>query len=255
MDSKWNYELIKAEASKYDTKADFRRYSGGAYKFAQRHHILDDLFKYNFWDEESIRKEASKYETKADFRKYNEAAYKYDQRHHIIDDFEWFEKEQGSKKRCVYAYVDEDNKVAYVGLTVNKKERHHSHKTGMFRGKKTKSAVFDYFTSIEREVPEPIYLEDELTPIDAQDREDYWKKRYEDDGYTMLNKGVTGIGCGSLGNIYGKIKKSKMQEITIVLPSRDKIRQVKELGLLDVLKQGYIKEFTDLLSQKMDLEW
>ena len=253
---KWTYEDIKKEALKYKTKVDFRKYSGGAYKYAQRHHILDDFFpKYvspnESWTEESIRAEVSKYSTKADFRKYSEAAYKYDQRHHIIDDFEWYEKEQTSKKRCIYVYVDEENKVAYVGLTVNKTERHKSHKTGLFHNKPTKSKVFDYFTSIGKEVPEPIYLEENLTPIKAQEREDYWRNKYEEDGYTMLNVGSTGIGKGSLGGFIMNLRRNnRNQEITIVLPSKESINELKKLGHLIDIEEGYVREFKEMLHQK-----
>ena len=96
-------------------------------------------------------------------------------------------------------FIDEENKVAYVGLTANKEERHNSHKTGIFREKRTKSVVFDYFTIISKDVPDPIYLEEGLSLIDSQDKEDYYRNLYEKMGYRMLNTAKTGIGIGSTG--------------------------------------------------------
>ena len=51
------------------------------------------------------------------------------------------------RPRCVYGYFDEENMVAYIGLTVNKKQRHYSHKNGVFSSKSSKSPVYEYFTS------------------------------------------------------------------------------------------------------------
>ena len=62
--------------------------------------------------------------------------------------------------------------------------------------------MFSYFTSIGKEVPNPIYLENNLSPEESQEKEDYWRHYYEEHGYTMLNKGYTGIGKGSLGNVH-----------------------------------------------------
>ena len=103
------------------------------------------------------------------------------------------------RPRCVYGYFDEENMVAYIGLTVNKKQRHYSHKNGVFSSKSSKSPVYEYFTSQNKDVPEPIYLADNLTIIEAQEKEDYYIKFYKERGYTLLNKGKTGIGCGSIG--------------------------------------------------------
>ena len=48
-------------------------------------------------------------------------------------------------------------------------------------------------------------LETNLTLEEGLDREDYWRKWYEKQGYTMLNRLATGIGKGSLGAIsHGK---------------------------------------------------
>ena len=108
------------------------------------------------------------------------------------------------RPRCVYGYFDEENMVAYIGLTVNKKQRHYSHKNGVFSSKNSKSPVYEYFTSQNKDVPEPIYLADNLTIIEAQEKEDYYIKFYKERGYTLLNKGYS-FWTGFLGS--GRIKR------------------------------------------------
>ncbi len=198
----WDDESVRKEAEKYSSKKEFSRGNGGAYHYALRHHMLDDLFgKAVHWDDESVRHEASKYETKESFRKGSPGAYTYAKRNNMLDEFDWMIPNYSKQKRCIYVYIDEENKVAYVGLTCNKKQRHETHKTGLYNNRPCRSAVFNYFTTIGKDIPEPIYLEDNLSPESSQDREDYWKQYYESKGYIMLNKAVTGAGKGSLGNV------------------------------------------------------
>ena len=198
----WDDESVREEAGKYCSKKEFYRGNAGAYHYAERHHMLDDLFGKSFhWDDESVRNEASKYETRTSFSKGSVGAYHYAVKHHMLDEFDWMIPNYSKQKRCIYVYIDEENKVAYVGLTCNKKQRHETHKTGLFKNKPCRSAVFNYFTTIGKDIPEPIYLEDDLSPESSQDREDYWKQYYENKGYIMLNKAVTGVGKSSLGNV------------------------------------------------------
>lgn len=62
------------------------------------------------------------------------------------------------------------------------------------------------------EVPEPIYLEENLSIEDAQIKEDYWRNYYASHGYTMLNKAKTGAGSGSIGSITKWTKKVVIAE-------------------------------------------
>lgn len=117
-----------------------------------------------------------------------------------MDKMDWLSKSTDNRPRCVYVYEDNENKVAYVGLTVDKKKRHEQHKTGMFSPNKTlNSPVYEYFSHIGKYVPEPKYLEDNLTIEKAQEMEKYWVDVYESNGYTMLNKAKVGVGCSSIG--------------------------------------------------------
>jgi len=169
------------------------------------------------WNEKSVREEALKYSRKSDFHKCSSGAYWYAWKHNLLKDYDWFITEDNIK-RCIYVYIDEENKYAYVGVTSNKEQRHIAHKTGMFnKHVRDNSPVYKHFTFIGKEVPDPIYLEDDIMgSVLAQEREDYWKKKYEEMGYKMLNLGPTGAGKGSLGigkwndeNIMEEAKKYK----------------------------------------------
>ena len=88
------------------------------------------------WTDERVEELAKLCKSKKEFYQYNSGAYTYARRHNLLKKFTWLVNNDGYK-RCVYIYKDDENKVAYVGLTVNKEERHNSHKTGIFRERKT----------------------------------------------------------------------------------------------------------------------
>lgn len=210
--SSWNEELIKKESLKYKTKSEFKYNCPGAYHYALTHNMIDELYDnvYVYWTDENVIEFAKSCDTKKEFYQ-NGGAYGYARKHNLLHTFTWLIDKCDEIDRCVYVYKDEENKVAYVGLIANKEVRHNSHKTGMFRGFPTRSAVFDYFTSIGKNIPEPIYLESGLTLVESQYKEDYYKKLYESMGYRMLNIAKTGVGVGSTG--YHKWSKKKLIEI------------------------------------------
>lgn len=111
-----------------------------------------------------------------------------------------YDERKEEHNSTVYAYVDEDNKVAYVGLTIDKNSRKKSHKYG------SNSAVRKYFG---KNIPEPIILKDGLTVLESQYYEDYYKKQYANDGYNLLNVAATGKNVGSIGGIAKWTSKKK----------------------------------------------
>ena len=165
------------------------------------------------WTDELVINESKKFKTRTEFARKSNSAYKYSKRHNLIDEFYWLSKFVDDRPRCVYAYVDEDNKVAYIGLTVNKQLRHLTHSTGKCcTHKKSKSPVYDYFSSIKKDVPNPIYLEDNLSITDARELEDFWIHIYEKNGYSLLNKGKTGKYSGSIGLHFKWNKETAIEE-------------------------------------------
>ena len=154
---------------------------------------------------------SKQYQSKTEFKKYDKEAYKKALENGWLYDMDWLTvKKYNKHSYCVCVYVDEENNVAYVGLTVDKNRRHKEHKSGYFYKRKVKSPVFEYFNSIGKDIPEPIYLEENLTSIEAQEKECYWVNEYLNKGYVLLNKGRTGKNIGSLGGVERKWTKENV---------------------------------------------
>lgn len=220
----WNIkENVIREAKKYETRRQFRLNCCGAYQSAIRNGWIDEMdwflirhkVKPNFWGvKENVIQESKKYASRKEFNKGCNRAWRVAIQNGWIDEMDWLipKEECYSGHNYVYAYIDEKNKVAYVGLTSDKERRHKEHTCGEYDGKKIKSAVKTYFSSINEKVPTPIYLEEGLSRSDAQIKEDEYRKKYESMGYTMLNKGKTGYGCGALGRTSKWSKESVVKE-------------------------------------------
>ncbi len=86
--NKWNFELVDAEAKKYNNRCDFRINSSGAYYFASKHKILDKICSHMTpkWSLEGVKKEANKYNTRGEFSKKSPAAYSYAYRNGFLDE-------------------------------------------------------------------------------------------------------------------------------------------------------------------------
>ena len=61
-----------------------------------------------------------------------------------------------------------------------------------------------YFESVNKPLPQPIILKDGLNAEEAQYYEDYFVKKYESEGWNILNIGATGIGRGAIGGGFYK---------------------------------------------------
>ena len=210
---RWTYETCKNEARKYKTKVEFQRRSSGAFKYAYDNGIikefdwLEELKKPNgYWNRERCEEEARKYKTKGEFLKGCSAAHHAAVKNGWINDYDWLIDKRmdiiKDKIDCVYVYVFEDTKTAYVGRTLIRRQK-----------KRDKEHIFNleadnvarYAKKHHVPVPPMTILETNLTLEDGLDREDYWRRWYEDHGYTMLNRLATGVGKGSLGAIsHGK---------------------------------------------------
>ena len=86
---KWTPEKISQEASKYETKKDFRLNSFNVYQQAYIKKMLDDLFPNKpepKWTPEKIAQEASKYKTAGEFRKENFNVYQQASNKKMLDD-------------------------------------------------------------------------------------------------------------------------------------------------------------------------
>ena len=248
--SKWTKEECVEESKKYTTRKDFSEHSSGAYTAALKNGWLEEMD----WLDTSVREPytrdevlsiARQYTTKIAFRRAVPNVYNCAQKKGWLEDITWFivSPKYDRHNYCIYVYTDEEEKVAYVGLTVDKKRRHYNHSTGYDKGGKViKSAVFRYFQSIGKPVPNPRYLEERLTASEAREKEDEWVKKYKEMGYYLLNKGKTGAGVGALGSASFKWTKPKVFEEARKYQSRSEFAS-KCVGAYTVAcKRGWIEQ-------------
>ena len=206
---RWTKESCEAEARKYKTKTEFQKGNPGAYIHARKYGLLKDFDWFEeikkpngYWTRERCEKEARKYKTKGDFLKGSRAAHSASVKNGWLDDYDWLIDQRidiiKGKVDSVYVYIFEETKTAYVGRTLMRRQK-----------KRDKEHIFNLEAdnvaryAIEHHVPVPPMqiLETNLTLEEGQAREDYWRKWYEQHGYTMLNRIATGVGKGSLGAI------------------------------------------------------
>jgi len=85
----WTHELVREEAKKYSSKEQFRIVVPGAYRYAQRHDLLDTILihtKRGKWSYESALKEALKYQKRTQFKTGCRGAHSYAVKHGILDE-------------------------------------------------------------------------------------------------------------------------------------------------------------------------
>lgn len=80
MKNKWDFESVKIEAKKYSGRTEFSKKSGGAYSFAKKNGLLNDICSHmkhaNIkWTPELLKLEAQKYHTRNAFQTNSEGAY------------------------------------------------------------------------------------------------------------------------------------------------------------------------------------
>jgi hypothetical protein len=197
LNRKWTDDDLRKEASKYETLADFWRFSSSAARTAmdRGREFYDDitsgLKKITQWTDEMLKDEALKYKTMPEFRKQSPNAYQAADSRKILKDITTHMELTGSKyKRLIYAYEFPDNNV-YVGLTYNLNRRDKGH---MKRGT---SAVYLH---MEKTGLAPIrksktvYINRE----EAKDMEGKILQDYKDKGWNILNRAKTGgLGGGT----------------------------------------------------------
>ena len=86
----WNFEAVKIEAAKYETKTDFSNASSGAYDSAHRNGWLDEVCSHmerkKKWTKSKLITEAKKYKTKKEFRLKKGGAYRQASDQKLLDE-------------------------------------------------------------------------------------------------------------------------------------------------------------------------
>ena len=256
---KWTYESCREVAKGYKTRTAFQRGNPGAYVFARKKGLLekfdwfDEIKKPNgYWTRERCEEESRKYQSKKEFVKGCSAAHHAAVVNGWLDDFKWLADKRfdiiKGKVDSVYVYIFEETKTAYVGRTLIRRQK-----------KRDKEHIFNieadnvarYAKKIHVPVPPMKIIETNLTLEEGQDREDYWRKWYEQQGYTMLNRIATGLKDYSW---FAVLKREWDKETCLKEAQKYKTRGDFCKGCFGAynksLNEGWIDEFTWLRSRQ-----
>ena len=214
----WTYDKCYEEAKKYTTRTDFENGNSTCYNVALKNKWIDDYYWIpkrkkivSKWSKEICFEIGKTFKTKSEFERNEKGCYLAAMRAGWLQEMDWFVPavietiNNFKKSHCIYVYKDEELNVAYIGLTSNIKSRHSRHKqTG---------SVYEYFKKIEKEIPQPTILKDNLTPDESRFFEDFYVNEFKTKGYMILNRARTGKYCGSFGGGRVIYTKEKSYEI------------------------------------------
>ena len=147
------------------------------------------------------------------------------------------------------------NKAAYVGRTLirRQKKRDREH---IFN--QDSDAVARYAKKHHVPIPPMTIIETSLTLKEGLDREDYWRRWYEKQGYTMLNRIATGIGKGLLGAISnGKWNRKRCYEEALKYKSASEFGRANSSAYDSARRNGWLDDYTwfvKLWERKWDKE-
>ena len=193
-------------ALKYNTRSEFLRNDNSYYMKSRNKKWLDNYI----WmpnphltpTEEMCYNAAKHCKTAEQFRLKYPVEYYHANCKGYMKTYDWFLYkiavcDNDDKCYMIYAYFDEYNKCVYIGLTKNLGRRKSAHKNNI------SSAVNKHFSSINKEIPQPVVLEKGLTAMEATEREGYWLDFYVNKGYKKLNRCKTGsTGCYNIKKAY-----------------------------------------------------
>ena len=256
---KYSIDIIAAIIKDHNCSnvTDLRKVNEYAYKQARDNNWLTDLclaenkHEDGYWTPERVWDVAKKYTNKDDFRKNEPVARTWASKYGLLDKMSWMRCPTYNERRDnhdseVYAFIDEKKKVAYIGLSIDTNQRKKAHKSDR------KSAVKKYFG---KNVPEPIVLMSQLTIDESTYWEDYYKKKYSNEGYTLLNIAATGLGTGSIGGISKWYSKETVFEESLKYHSRTEFKRKSGGAYNHALSNGWLDEMYWLETPPRAIKW
>lgn len=157
---------------------------------------------------EEVIEEAKKYKYFKDFVDNSYGHYLYAKRHGIIGMLNLEKKLDVYKDKLysVYAYFFQETHSVYVGVTCDKERRDKQH-----RDFSQRSQVSKHSKEYGVDIPDPVYIEENVSPYDALDIEDKWRNKYKEDGWNVLNVAPTGQNA-SLGAACKRVTNKEIRE-------------------------------------------
>lgn len=253
--SKWTDEEVIEISKNYKDINDFYTNNAGCYRRAIKRGLLNKMTwlpkRYKEINRDIVIEESKKYECRGDFCKSSHSHYTYARKHNMLGEMTWLKPKINThaNARCVYVYIDKENKAAYIGQSLRPEERDKEHR------KDTKSTVYKYFNKIGKSIPKPIYLEYNLQDKQAQIQEGFWVNHYRALGYKILNKAKTGLCCSSLGFYPAKWTKDRTFREARKYSSSGVFRKNNEPAYQIACRKGWIVEFAEVLGWKLRIKW
>lgn len=258
----WNYASCLEEAHKYQYYLDFRSKSYDAFLTARNNGwlkeytwlIKEPIEPYNKkWKYDTCYTEAKKYQTRSAFNKGCSGAYDVARRNGWLVDYTWMPDLSAldAKVDSVYCYIFKEQKAAYVGRTL----MYRQHIRDLEHNYYDNDAVCKFARKNDCAVPPMQIIEENLTVQQGREREDYWRKHYESNGYFMLNKAATGAKSGSIGALaQGKWTFEKAYKIAQAFQSVNEM--CDEYGYLYKISKarGWLEKFDWFRGEEIRIE-
>ena len=193
------------------TRMEFHDKCSRAYQVALKKGWMDDYTWFEekqkpngYWDNyDKCFKAAKECNTRSEFLEKYYQAYICANKNGWINDYTWFETKANymtDRVDNVYAYVWEEQKLAYVGRSVDVYKRDKEHR-GIHVTHGKRDTVFVYCEKHKLTIPNYQVLKTDITLEEGLYWEDWYCSYFRQKGYALLNKAKTGKGSGSIGGI------------------------------------------------------
>ena len=199
-----------------------------------------------YWDiKEHNEYAASKCRNRGEFSRKNSTAYNIAIANEWIKEYDekYFSKEikyYGFDEpiHVVYAYEFFTLNYVYVGRTMNLKRRDCCH-----RNKTQNDSVYKFAKEHNIEIPTVKILSEGLVAKESQRLEDEYKKKYENNGWNLINKAQTGENTGSLGSTPIKWTYESCLEAAESCKNREEYKQKFSRAHNIARRNGWIESF------------
>lgn len=260
---KWNYDACYEVAKGCNKIIEFKKKNQVAYNVARKEGWIKD---YNWfvptkelrhaprpnrkkWTFEKCFELAKTCNTLAEFEhKYNACAC-ISRKYGWINFFDWLKRATerfNPNGDNVYAYIFSNEHTVYVGRTIHTNRRDLNHR------KSSASPVFRFSKKNGINIPQMTILESGLTIREGLKKEDYYRKKYENEGWNVLNVGKTGIGSGSIGTLSKKWTKKSCREESKKYSTLKEFKKQNESAYSVATRNGWTKEYTWLKRLKRE---
>jgi Zn ribbon nucleic-acid-binding protein len=258
----YDYDACLAEAKKYQYFNDFRAESHQYYMVARSRGwlreytwlIREPIEPYNKkWNYDTCYAEAKQYLTRSAFGKGSKGAYKVAHQNGWLADYTWMPDLTASdaKVDSVYCYIFKEQHAAYVGRTL----MYRQHIRDLEHGFYSNDSVNKFARKNNCAIPPMQIIEENLTVQEGREREDYWRKHYEAEGFYMLNKAATGAKSGSIGALaQGKWTFEKAYKIAQAFQSVNEMCEEYEYLYRISKARGWLEKFDWFRGEEIRIE-